>query len=129
MYGAKQTVPSTGDLPVSQLMVFWCAQARCQHSHCFLSIHQRQQQQCDQIERFFKKIWVKNYVTKVAQTVRDFWAILKHHVSGKNCVGKILGNFWKNWITSYFSIWSHWQLYISNKHTSSFEHQIRVPKS
>ena len=40
----------------------------------------------------FLKFWVKNYITKVAQMYRDFWAILKTSRLRKNFAGNI---FWQ----------------------------------
>ena len=51
-----------------------------------------------------------NILTKVAQILRDFWALLKTSLIKKaNTIpGYVLGQFWKYWATFYSDIWSHW---------------------
>ena len=53
----------------------------------------------------FRKVWVTNFLLKVAQFYGDFLCYLSW---SKNCCCYFLGNLCKkNWATFYFRIWSH----------------------
>ena len=55
------------------------------------------------------KFMVANFHTKVSQMFYDFLCFLKALIQSKNCCVALLGNFWNNWATLYFNIWSHWR--------------------
>ena len=64
--------------------------------------------QCDQIWLFWKYLENK-FTQKVVQTLGNFLCFLKALIQSKNCCVALLGNFWNNWATLYFNIWSHWR--------------------
>ena len=64
--------------------------------------------QCNQIGPFLK-VLCHNLLVKMAQILRDFWAVFKDKTLVKTVVAsEFLINFWKIWATFYSNIWSHW---------------------